>query len=134
LSRRLRTDVNPNSNPILIMILILTLTRILTATVAVAVIVTLIPMLTPTQFFRVLLGGGCTCHEGYGQTETTGATSMTTIDDLSLGNVGGPFPCCEIRLVDVPDMGYLQSDLLHDDHIPCQGITLTPTLTPTLTL
>jgi hypothetical protein len=30
-------------------------------------------------------------------TETTGATCVTFPDDLSLGHVGGPFPCCEVR-------------------------------------
>ena len=45
----------------------------------------------------MLLGEGCTCHEGYGMTETTGATCVTSSDDLSLGHVGGPFPCCEVR-------------------------------------
>lgn len=49
------------------------------------------------QFFRVLLGGDCTCHEGYGMTETTGATCVTYPDDLTLGQVGGPFPCCEVE-------------------------------------
>ena len=32
-------------------------------------------------------------------TETTGATCVTFPDDLSLGHVGGPFPCCEVRSV-----------------------------------
>ena len=54
-------------------------------------------------------------------TETTGATCVTFPDDLSLGHVGGPFPCCEVKLVDVPDMRYLHSDRLHDGHIPCEG-------------
>ena len=30
-------------------------------------------------------------------TETTGATCVTSSDDLTLGHVGGPFPCCEVR-------------------------------------
>jgi long-subunit acyl-CoA synthetase (AMP-forming) len=32
-------------------------------------------------------------------TETTGATCVTSANDLSLGHVGGPFPCCEVRVV-----------------------------------
>ena len=74
-----------------------------------------------SKFFRVLLGGDCTCHEGYGMTETTGATCVTFPDDLSLGHVGGPFPCCEIKLVDVPEMLYLHTDRMHDGRIPCEG-------------
>ena len=54
-------------------------------------------------------------------TETTGATCVTFPDDLSLGHVGGPFPCCEIKLVDVPEMLYLHTDRMHDGHIPCEG-------------
>ena len=72
-------------------------------------------------FFRVLLGAGCSCHEGYGQTETTGATSLTFTGDLRGGHVGGPFPCCEVKLVDVPEMGYLHTDTLHDGDVPCLG-------------
>jgi long-chain acyl-CoA synthetase len=72
------------------------------------------------EFFRILMGEGATYHEGYGQTETTGATSITYPEDLSRGHVGGPFPNCEIRLEDVPDMGYLHSDRMHGD-IPCEG-------------
>ena len=69
----------------------------------------------------MLLGGDCTCHEGYGMTETTGATCVTYPDDLSLGHVGGPFPCCEVKLVDVPEMSYLHSDRIHDNFIACEG-------------
>ena len=133
-------------------------------------------------------------------TETTGATCVTSSDDLTLGHVGGPFPCCEVKeilcvcmylrvclflfvllsmslsfltsvnncfssyfpnflpvhlqqftccpclflpplrlicfslfcptspsksfqvkLVDVPEMGYLHSDRSHGDNIPCDG-------------
>jgi len=80
------------------------------------------PLPAPTMaFFRVLLGAECSCHEGYGQTETTGATSLTFTGDLRGGHVGGPFPCCEIKLVDVPEMGYLSTDTLHDGVVPCAG-------------
>ena len=72
------------------------------------------------QFFRLLLGAGCTCHEGYGQTETSGATSITDKSDLTAGHVGAPLPSVEIRLKDVPEMGYLHTDREHDG-VPCLG-------------
>eukprot|EP00607_Mallomonas_marina_P008834 CAMPEP_0182424890 /NCGR_PEP_ID=MMETSP1167-20130531/11157_1 /TAXON_ID=2988 /ORGANISM="Mallomonas Sp, Strain CCMP3275" /LENGTH=639 /DNA_ID=CAMNT_0024605045 /DNA_START=297 /DNA_END=2216 /DNA_ORIENTATION=- len=72
------------------------------------------------SFFRVLLGSGAACHEGYGMTETTGATTMTAPEDLSTGHVGGPFPSLEVRLMDVPEMGYSHTDTEHDGK-PCEG-------------
>lgn len=79
------------------------------------------PMPSSTmEFFRILLGPQCSCHEGYGQTETTGATSLTSRGDLQMAHCGGPVPCCEIKLVDVPEMSYLHTDTLHDG-MPCLG-------------
>jgi long-chain acyl-CoA synthetase len=48
--------------------------------------------------------------EGYGQTETTAAATITSPVDGQVGHVGGVIPCCEIKLVDVPDMGYTSKD------------------------
>ncbi|KAJ3277049.1 Long chain acyl-CoA synthetase 7 peroxisomal [Terramyces sp. JEL0728] len=48
--------------------------------------------------------------EGYGQTETTGATCLSVVGDLSTGNVGVPTPNCAVKLVDVPDMNYTSAD------------------------
>ncbi|CAM9748924.1 unnamed protein product, partial [Choristocarpus tenellus] len=65
----------------------------------------------------------------YGQTETTAGATMTHHGDFSTGHVGGPFSCTEIRLADVPEMGYLHTDSWHGDDpraggkggIPCRG-------------
>ncbi|KNC98236.1 uncharacterized protein SPPG_06636 [Spizellomyces punctatus DAOM BR117] len=51
--------------------------------------------------------------EGYGQTETSGGASVTDGRDLSSGHIGGPAPHCEIKLIDVPEMGYTSKDEPH---------------------
>ncbi|KAI8640333.1 hypothetical protein BD408DRAFT_404194 [Parasitella parasitica] len=48
--------------------------------------------------------------EGYGQTENFCAGCLTISDDNTSGVVGVPFPCSEIKLVDVPDMEYHATD------------------------
>lgn len=57
---------------------------------------------------RVVLG--IPVHEGYGQTEGSAVCTVSHPDDMSSGHVGGPLPCCEIKLVDVPEMGYYHTD------------------------
>lgn len=44
--------------------------------------------------------------EGYGQTECGAAATLTTPGDMSVGHVGPPLACCDIKLVDVSDMNY----------------------------
>ncbi len=56
------------------------------------------------DFLRIAFGA--LVIEGYGQTETAAAISVTDINDLTSGHNGVPLPCCEVKLVDVPSMGY----------------------------
>lgn len=70
----------------------------------------------------------CEVCEGYGQTETAAAATLTFPGDYTTGHVGGPLACCEIKLEAVPDMGYLATDTLHGKDesagkagIPCLG-------------
>ncbi|KAI7866016.1 hypothetical protein BDF14DRAFT_1969621 [Spinellus fusiger] len=49
-------------------------------------------------------------YEGYGQTENFCASCLTVRDDNTSGVVGIPFPCSEIKLVDVPEMDYRSTD------------------------
>lgn len=49
--------------------------------------------------------------EGYGQTETVGASLVMNPRDTSLGHVGGIKEFLEFKLVDVPEMGYKNSDI-----------------------
>lgn len=48
--------------------------------------------------------GGCHVLEGYGATETGGATGVQVPGETTVGNVGPPFLCCMYKLVDVPEM------------------------------
>ena len=55
----------------------------------------------------------CLCSsliEAYGQTEGVGGEFITNLSDGSIGHVGGPNPCNEYKLVDVPEMKYTSQD------------------------
>jgi long-chain acyl-CoA synthetase len=60
------------------------------------------------EFLRVCFG--CEVYEGYGQTETSAGTCLTIRHDWTTGHVGIPVPSNEIKLVDVPEMGYTSAD------------------------
>ena len=64
------------------------------------------------EFLRCLMG--VPVLEGYGQTEcSAGATVSDPEDHASLGHVGVPFACNQVRLQSVQDMGYLVTDKQH---------------------
>jgi long-chain acyl-CoA synthetase len=54
----------------------------------------------------------CSCNliQGYGLTETCGLICIQLPSDLSVGTIGGPAPCNELKLVDIPEMGYTSQD------------------------
>jgi len=54
------------------------------------------------QFCRAALG--IHTFEAYGMTETCGAMLMTLPNDPIAGHTGTPLPCCQVKLIDVPDM------------------------------
>ena len=60
------------------------------------------------NFLKVAFG--CPIIEGYGLSETAGASTFTLRDDPLGGHVGGPLRCSKIRLRDVPEMAYLHTD------------------------
>jgi long-chain acyl-CoA synthetase len=62
--------------------------------------------------------------EGYGQTEATGASTVTRPDDPESGHVGGVLSCCEIKLEDVPDMNYLSSQSPPRGEVCFRGCTV----------
>ena len=49
--------------------------------------------------------------EGYGQTESVGASIVMDKEDTSMGHVGGLKEHLELKLVDVPEMNYLNTDV-----------------------
>mmetsp|Transcript_91175 Transcript_91175/g.263040 ORF Transcript_91175/g.263040 Transcript_91175/m.263040 type:complete len:682 (-) Transcript_91175:249-2294(-) len=65
------------------------------------------------DFLRIVFC--CPVLEGYGMTETAAGAAVTLPDDLTTGTVGAPLPVNEIRLQDVPDMGYLHTDTVHGE-------------------
>lgn len=52
----------------------------------------------------------CPVLEGYGQTESCAASCITLPNDSVAGHVGGPLPCLNVRLRDIPEMGYTVND------------------------
>jgi long-chain acyl-CoA synthetase len=60
-------------------------------------------------FLRVCFGENVL--EGYGMTETACLICLTPPGDASFGHVGPPIPSCEVKLCDIPEMGYLNEDL-----------------------
>ena len=66
----------------------------------------------------------CFCapiHEGYGQTESSAASCLTSAFDPNAGHVGGPVSCIRIRLRDIPEMQYLSTDPQPRGEICYQG-------------
>lgn len=48
----------------------------------------------------------CSC----GLTETMSGGTIAHPDDRDIGNAGAPVACCQIKLVDEPEMGYTSND------------------------
>ena len=56
------------------------------------------------SFLQCLLNG--VVVEGYGATETSGPATIELAESQGKGTVGVPIPCCLLKLIDVPEMGY----------------------------
>ena len=59
--------------------------------------------------------------EGYGQTETISGIFVTELEDFSNGHVGGPIEDMLYKIVDVPEMNYLSTDLDSDGKLMPRG-------------
>ncbi|KAF4663713.1 hypothetical protein FOL47_005582, partial [Perkinsus chesapeaki] len=74
------------------------------------------------DFLRVFFA--CPVIEGYGATECSGVATYTHPLDFTSGHIGGPASCIEVKLADVPEMGYLMSDTEHGSglaKLECRG-------------
>jgi len=61
------------------------------------------------EFLRIIAVKG-EVFQGYGLTETTGGSVVTSVGDVNLGHVGIPLGGVDIRLEDIPDMNYMTTD------------------------
>lgn len=61
------------------------------------------------EMFSVLMGAPFI--NGYGQTECMGGEFITSPNEKQVGIVGGPISAIEYKLLDIPDMEYLSTDL-----------------------
>eukprot|EP00347_Sterkiella_histriomuscorum_P000421 403375930 len=52
----------------------------------------------------------CPIIEAYGITEISGSLCSTSAWETQAGISGGPLPCLKIKLVDIPELGYLSTD------------------------
>ena len=60
------------------------------------------------QRLKVMIG--CPLVNGYGQTENAGSALLNSVYDTACGTTGGVQNTTELKLVDLPEYGYLSSD------------------------
>ena len=63
----------------------------------------------------------CPIVEGYGQTENSGGSLLSNIEDTATGIIGGPTTNIEVKLMDVPDMNYFSTDLNEKGELTPRG-------------
>ncbi|KAF5826297.1 hypothetical protein DUNSADRAFT_3709 [Dunaliella salina] len=59
-------------------------------------------------FLRICFGA--TVMEGYGLSESTSGIVISHPEDYTAGHVGAPMPSAEIKLIDIPEMNYYNTD------------------------
>ncbi|KAG0178194.1 long-chain fatty acid-CoA ligase [Apophysomyces sp. BC1034] len=62
---------------------------------------------------------------GFGMTESCGMCTLSTPEQYGYGHVGVPMPCCEIKLVDVPDANYLSANPKPQGEVWVRGPSVT---------
>jgi len=66
----------------------------------------------------------CKIIQGYGLTETCAIGTASHVDDYTSGHVGPPSVCVEIKLVDVPEMGYTSAAKPQRGEVCIRGATV----------
>ncbi|KAJ1354958.1 hypothetical protein KIN20_012058 [Parelaphostrongylus tenuis] len=66
---------------------------------------------------------GATIMEGYGQTECSGAATMTWPGEWTVEHCGGVEACCNIKLADIPELNYFSKDGKGEIMIRGPGVT-----------
>ncbi|KAK0411811.1 hypothetical protein QR680_005859 [Steinernema hermaphroditum] len=66
--------------------------------------------ITPQVMNFSRIAYGCPLFEGYGQTECSAAGTLSLPYDTEPSHVGGPAPWAQVKLIDVPELGYLSSE------------------------
>eukprot|EP00698_Gefionella_okellyi_P023298 TRINITY_DN7917_c0_g1_i1.p1 TRINITY_DN7917_c0_g1~~TRINITY_DN7917_c0_g1_i1.p1 ORF type:complete len:672 (-),score=122.89 TRINITY_DN7917_c0_g1_i1:107-2122(-) len=74
------------------------------------------------DFLRVIFG--VPVSQGYGLTETAAACTLALPGDAVSGHVGPPMVCNEVRLVDVPEMGYTSSSHPQRGEVCVRGLNV----------
>ncbi|XP_077222394.1 long chain acyl-CoA synthetase 8-like [Tasmannia lanceolata] len=84
------------------------------------------PLSRDTQrFINICMGSRI--GQGYGLTETCAGAAFTEWDDMTVGRVGPPLPCCYIKLVSWGEGGYMTSDKpMPRGEIVVGGYSVTP--------
>ncbi|KAI8139834.1 hypothetical protein BJV82DRAFT_625176 [Fennellomyces sp. T-0311] len=67
----------------------------------------------------------CPILGGYGMTESCGMSGVCAPEQFAYGIVGAPMPCCEIKLVDVPDAGYFSTNEKPQGEVWVRGPSIT---------
>jgi len=75
------------------------------------------------EFLTVTL---CPILQGYGMTESCGMCTVLAPDQFKYGSTGAPVPCVEIKLIDVPEAGYLSTNTQPQGEICIRGGCVTP--------
>lgn len=76
------------------------------------------------EFLRICFGS--TVTEGYGMTETSCTITIQRPDDATIGHVGAPITCNEVKLQDIPEMNYLNADQPYPrGEVGCLSLRLT---------
>ncbi|XP_077237624.1 AMP-dependent synthetase and ligase family protein [Tasmannia lanceolata] len=84
------------------------------------------PLSRNTQRF-INIWMGARIGQGYGLTETCAGAAFSEWDDMTVGRVGPPLPCCYIKLVSWEEGGYLTSDKpMPRGEIVVGGYSVTP--------